>query len=130
MIKFIAIATDDDEPELARLVEGLDSIRVRGADLDELSAEAVRSGIHKASRRLADSGWTSMVRMREDDEEIHIYFREQQGEMVGLTIMSLEGGESMFINLVGRIDPAGLGSLGDSLDLPQLETVQDAGNGN
>ena len=35
----------------------------------------------------------------------------------------------MMINLVGKIDPAGLGSLASGLDLPQLEqAVKEAGD--
>ena len=82
-------------------------------------------------RKLAEHGWTSMVRIRDDDEEIHIYFKDQGGEMVGLTVLSLEEDEAMLINLVGRIDPTGLGSLANSLDLPQLEqAAQNAGEDN
>lgn len=127
MMKFIALATDEDEPELSKLVEGLESIRVRGADLESIGTEGVRSGIRNASEKLAEHGWTSMVRIRDDEEEVHIYFKDQDGEMVGLTVLSLENDEAMLINLVGKIDPSALASLGDSLDLPQLEkAAQDA----
>lgn len=127
MIKFIALAADEEEPELSRLVEGLESIRVRGADLDTARAAGVRSGIRNATQMLTEKGWNSMVRMRDEDEEVYIYFKEQEGEMMGLTVLSLEGDEAMLINLVGKIDPAGLGSLASGLDLPQLEqAVQEA----
>jgi len=128
MIKFIALATHEEEPELSQLVEELESIRVRGADVEVIGAEGVRSGIRSAAQKLTENGWTSMVRIRDDDEEVYIYFKEQAGEMMGLTVLSLEGDEAMLINLVGKIDPAGLGSLASGLDLPQLEqAVQSAG---
>ena len=127
MLKFIALATDEEEPELTEILEGLQSIRVRGADLETLDVEAIRSGIRDAAEKLATSGWISMVRMRDKDEEVHIFFKEQNGEMVGLTVLSVEEDEAMFINLVGKIDPASLGNLASGLDLPQLEqAVQDA----
>lgn len=129
MIKFIALATDDEEPEFSRMVEGLKSIRVRGANLEGVSAEEVRSGIRSASQKLAEQGWISMVRIRDQDEEVYIYFKEQEDEMMGLTVLSLEHDEAMLINLVGKIDPAGLGGLASSLDLPQLEqAIQESGD--
>ena len=130
MMKFIALATDEAEPELARLIEGLKSIRVRGADLDRGNADDVRSGIRDATQQLAERGWISMVRIRDDNEEIHIYFKDQEGEMVGLTVLSLEGDEAMLINLVGKVDPTGLGSLAEGLDLPQLEQAVEEANDN
>ena len=129
MIKFIALATNEEEPELSQLVEELESIRVRGADLETLDPERVRAEIRRAAQSLADSGWISMVRMRDEDEEVYIYFKEQEGEMMGLTVLSLEEDEAMMINLVGKIDPADLGSLASGLDFPQLEqAVKEAGD--
>lgn len=121
MIKFIALATSEEEPELSRLLEDLESVRVRGADLEETDTEVVRSGILAAAEKLQESGWTSMVRMRDTDEEVYIYLREMDGEMMGLTVLTLEDDEGMLINLVGKIDPEGLGRLASGLDLPQLE---------
>ena len=103
------------------MLEGLESIRVRGSDLESVDTESVRTGIRAATERLAADGWLSMVRMRDHDEEIHIYFKERAGEMVGLTVLSIEEDEAMLINLVGTIDPAGLADLATGLDLPQLE---------
>ena len=130
MLKFIALATDEEEPELARLVEELDSIRVRGADLEEIDADRLRTGIRETAKRLTDSGWSSMVRIREEDEEVHVFFKEQDGEMMGLTVLSLEDDEAMLINLVGKIDPTTLGSLASGLDLPQLEDAISASDSN
>lgn len=121
MIKFIALATNEEEPELSQLVEELESIRVRGADLEKTDTEVVRSGILAAAEKLKESGWTSMVRIRDTDEEVYIYFKEKDGEMMGLTVLTLEDDEGMLINLVGKIDPEGLGRLASGLDLPQLE---------
>lgn len=121
MMKFIALATDEDDPELSKMVEDLESIRVRGADLEGVDVEEARSGIQRATTKLVDAGWSSMVRMREDDEEVYIYFKEEAGQMVGLTVLSLEGDEAMLINLVGKIDPTKLSSLAYGLDLPQLD---------
>ena len=121
MLEFIALATGEEEPELARLVENLESIRVRGANIESLDRERLRSGIAATVARLTDSGWTSMVRVREEAEEVHVFFKEQDGEMQGLTVLSLEEDEAMLINLVGGNDPTQLGRLATGLDLPQLE---------
>lgn len=121
MMKLIALATHDDDPELAGLVEDLDSIRVRGADLDSARVESVRGAMRGVSERLAGAGWQTMVRMRDENEEVYVYFKEKDGDIVGLTVLSLEDGEAMLINLVGLIDPAGLSGLADGLDLPELE---------
>ncbi len=124
MLRFIAVATDEEEPELSKITRNLESIRVRGADLTGASLDSVRSGFETAARQLQEKGWTSMVRMREDNEEVNIFFKEEEGEMVGLTVLTINGEEAMLINLVGKIDPADLAGLAEGLDLdlPRIET--------
>lgn len=128
MLKFIALATDEEDPDLSRIAENLKSIRVRGADLDEAGLEAVRSGFQNAAQKLKETGWSSMVRVREEDEEIYIFFKEEEGQMVGLTVLTLEADEAMLINLVGNIDPSDLSGLAEGLDLnlPQIDHVPDS----
>ena len=117
MLKFIAAATDEDEPDLSRIAENLESIRVRGAELDEGGLAAIRSGFQNAAQNLKAAGWTSMVRVREEDEEVLIFFKEEGGQMVGLTVFTLEDKDAMMINLVGNIDPSDLSGLAEGLDL-------------
>lgn len=117
MLKFIAAAIDEEDPEFSRIAESLKSIRVRGADLDKGGADSIRSGFENAAQQLKAAGWTSMVRVREDNEEVYVFFKEQSGEMVGLTVFTLEGSEAMMINLVGNIDPSDLSGLAEGLDL-------------
>ncbi len=121
MMKLIALATDDDEPELAQLVENLDSIRVRGSNLEGVHRDEVRTAMRGASERLRRAGWKTMVRLEESDESTYVFYREQDGNVLGLTVLSLEDEEAMLINLVGPIDPVQLGQLARGLDLPQLE---------
>ena len=121
MMKLIALATEEEESDLSRLVEGLHSIRVRGSNLEDLRLEEVRSAMRGASDRLAAAGWSMMVRIRERDEEVYVFAKQQDNELVGLTVLSLEDAEAMLINLVGRIDPVGLSALANGLDLPRLE---------
>jgi hypothetical protein len=124
MLKFVARAMDEEDPDFSRIVDNLKSIRVRGAEIDDLGMESVRSGLRNASEKLKAAGWLSMVRMREDDEEVYVFFKQQGEEMVGLTVFTVEDEEVMLINLVGNIDPSDLGQLADGLDLdlPDIRT--------
>jgi hypothetical protein len=127
MLKFIAAVTDEEDPDLSRIAENLKSIRVRGAELDETGLEGVRSGFQNAAEKLKAAGWSSMVRVREEDEEVYIFFKEEMGQMLGLTVLTLEDAEAMMINLVGNIDPSDLAGLAEGLDLdlPDMKSVTD-----
>jgi hypothetical protein len=122
MLGLIAAALDDEEPEFSELVRGLAGIRVRIAEAADLDLEALRSGFHAASAWLEEQGWEPFVRLREDDEELYVFMRVIDDEMVGATLLALEPeAEVVMVNVVGRLDPALLASLADSLDIPQLD---------
>ena len=64
------------------------------------------------------------MRVRDQGQETFIYMKEQDGRIVGLTVLTFKPGEeAAVINIAGRIDPAQIGRLGQTLKLPQLEKV-------
>ena len=121
LLKLVAGATRKAEPEFSQLIAGLDAVRVRVAPLEDLDLEEVRGGIARATGWLEERGWQTIVRAREDDEEIYIYLLESEGVIAGLAILAIEAGdEAVVINIVGKIDLSQLELLGEALDIPQL----------
>jgi hypothetical protein len=124
LLKLIASATSEDDPDFAKLVSGLQAIRVQVAPLQGLDAEKVRAKMEQAVRWLEAKGWTAVVRTREKGQESYIYTRQVQGQIVGLAVLSFEPGkEAAVVNIVGHLDPDQLGRLGRGLHVNQLEKV-------
>ncbi|HTQ79312.1 MAG TPA: DUF4252 domain-containing protein [Thermoanaerobaculia bacterium] len=124
LLKLIGNATGEDSPEFAKLISGLQAIRVQVAPLKNLDPGKVRAKLDQAVHWLDSRGWTAIVRSRDKGEETYIYTREIKGQIVGLTVLSFEPGkEAAVINIVGHLDPAQLGRLGRTMNLPQLEKV-------
>jgi hypothetical protein len=123
MLHLIAAAGKDD-PDFSALVGGLQAIHVQVFPLKGIKSESIKPKIDHAVRWLEDRGWKANVRVREGGEETFIYMKELDGKIVGLTVLTFNpGDEAAVINIAGRIDPAQLGRLGRTLDLPQLEKV-------
>ncbi len=121
LLRLVAAATRGAEPEFADLVASLDAVRLRVAPAEDVDLKRVRGAVGEAADWLEDKGWSVVVRAREDDEEIFIYTRDLEGEIVGMAILVIEeGGDVAVINIVGRIDLAQLEKLGEALDIPQL----------
>ena len=124
LLGLVAAALDDEDPEFSELVRGLEGIRVRVAEADDLDLEALRSGFSRATSWLQANGWDTLLRVREDDEEFYVYTRLDEGEMVGMALLALEpGDEVVMVNVIGRLDLALMAALADSLDIPQLGVV-------
>ena len=124
LLKLIAAGARGEDPEFSSLIAGLKGITVQAVPLKDVDAGSVRAKIGQAVRWLEDRGWKPTMRVREEGEETYIYLKEQDGQILGLTVLTFQPGEeAAVINIAGRIDPAQLGRLGQNLDLPQLEKV-------
>ena len=124
MLNLISAFAGDDDPEFAQLVGALDAIRVRSGEFAPADSAAVRGRLGAALDWLDGNGWLAMVRVREPGEEIHIYSREQDGDLVGFTILAIEEEEATAINLIGRIDPSQLVRLVEGLDIDVLGDIE------
>lgn len=127
MMRLVAAATAEDDPELSRALAGIQRIRVLASDEVDDPA-AARSALTAAGARLEDQGWTRMVRMAEDDELVLVYVRENGDRFDGMTVLVAEDEDVSLVNLVGDIDPATIGRLAaDFHSLPDLDDLADLG---
>lgn len=120
MLKLIGKVALDEDPEFAGIMNTLEAIRVQIAPVDRLQSEDIRKGLDTGVSMLENLGWYRMVLTRDEGEEVHIYGRESDGDLQGLTVLAVEDDEVIVLNLVGRIDPDQLGSLMSGLDLPEV----------
>jgi hypothetical protein len=68
-------------------------------DLDALAGDT------RFERRLAEDGWSLMVRTREKAERTWVYVRNGPGEtLTNLFVVSLEGSELTLVRVDGRLD--------------------------
>jgi hypothetical protein len=121
LLHLVAAAAKDD-PGFSSVMAGLKSIKVQVYPLKGVDAAAVKVRIGRAVHWLEDHGWKSSVRVREKGDETYIYLKQTGDRIEGLTLLSLSAGdEAVIINIVGKIDPAELGRLGQGLHVPQLQ---------
>jgi len=97
-------ADDDDASTIVSGIGGVDfaSYKVHGLpDLDGLA------GSPRFERQLAQSGWSLMVRTRENAERTWVYVRsDEQGALRNLFVVSLEKEELTLVRLDGHLDRA------------------------
>ncbi len=127
LLRLVAEASRNEDPELARLLSRLKGIYVRGYPLSRSQAGAVGRRTSDFARRLEGQGWDTVVRVREEDEQVDMYIRSDGDNIAGLVVMvvSPDEDETIFVNIVGDIDPEEIGRIGskfhiDALDRPEI----------
>jgi hypothetical protein len=119
LLRLVAEASRYEDPELADLLVKLKAIQMRGFPLRRADFEDIERHAERLSRHLEDEGWDTVMHVRDHDERVDMYLRTYRGEIAGLLVMVVEPGEneSVFVNIVGEIDPEQIGRLGRKFNL-------------
>lgn len=121
LLRMVAGATRKEDPGFASVIASLQAIQVRVFPVAAAAQESFKGKIGRAARWLEERGWHSTMRLREQDQEVYIYLKQAGGQIQGLTLLAVDPGEAVVINIVGRIDPDEIGRLGQRLNMPQLQ---------
>ncbi len=122
MIQLVAEATRESDPELAEVLAQLKAVEVLVFDVGEDVSDAVRRDITRQARELQKLGWTEAISIRLRDARGHVFLRIEDKVPVGLAALYHDGkaSEAVFVNIVGRIEPAQIGRLASKFDLDLL----------
>ncbi len=120
LLRFVSKAAEKEDPELSRLLENLKLIKVDVFPMDEISFDEVESVINRISKELESKNWERMVRVKEAKQRVEIYNQFIDDILSGLVVMAISDDEAVFVNIIGNIDPAQLGKLGDKFGIPKL----------
>ncbi len=127
LLRMVAETVKGEDPDLSSLLSNLRSIRVQVMPLEDGNESLVKTSIGRAVRWLEGQGWKSTVRVREKGQETHIYLKETDGKVMGMTVLAMGEGEAVVINIAGRFDPAEIGRISRGLnidmDLPGMDKV-------
>jgi len=116
MLNFVGMMSSSESPETSEMISKLKGIRVQIYSLDE-DANAARDQFGKTKSSLKSSGWEPIVQVNEDDEQVLVYMKTNEGNMEGMTVMVVDDEEAVFVNVIGQLNPAELGRVMDSFDV-------------
>jgi len=117
MLGFVkAAAAASEDPEAAKLLEGIEGVRVRV--YEHLADPAgVVEFIDDASEAMERQGWQRSVYVQDEGERVRVYMRFDDTRMSGMTVMVTDETEAVFVSVAGQIDPAVLGRVAGTLGI-------------
>ena len=77
------------------------------------------------ANELDAQGWERVVRVREYESHVYIYFRlsDDADLIYGIAIMAAEQSETVLVNIVGDISVEDLGALARRFDIDELSEI-------
>jgi len=114
---------DKSDPEIAKLLRGLQLVQVNVVGLADDNRDQMREHIGKLRTDLAGKGWERIVSAKQGKEDVAIFLKTRGEEAVeGLAITVIEGDkEAVLINIVGNIKPEQVAMLGEKMGVDPLK---------
>jgi len=116
LLQFVGMMSEEGNPETSEIMSQLKGVRVFGYPIVDDPGVA-REKFVEVKNTLKSKGWEPVVQVNEEDEQVLIYMKMNGASMEGMTVMTVDEEEVMFINIIGKLDPKQLGKVMDGLDV-------------
>ncbi len=123
MLQFASKFLDKEgDAEAKQLVSGLKGIYVRSLEFSK-PGEYSEQDVESLRSLLKASVWSRVVgvRSKKQGENADVYFRMENGKVMGLAIIATEPKELTFVHIDGPIDPDKLEGLSGHFGIPQVD---------
>jgi len=121
LIGMVSSLAHEEDPEAAEILSKLEFVKVRIYDLNG-DIETATKTITEVTKVIKKDNWENIITVNEDDEKVRIFSKTTDNKIEGIIVMIVtsdteKGGEAVFINIVGEIDPAKIAKVTQSLNI-------------
>ncbi len=125
LISLAARFVEKDEPEVAKLLKGLQLVHVNVIGINDDNRAEIEGKAKKVRKELDSNGWEKIVVAQQQGQNVGVYLKTQNKETVqGLVVTVMDGTkQAVFVNVVGDIRPEQLSLLGERLHIEPLKEL-------
>ncbi len=125
LINLVARLTEDSEPEIAKILRGLKSVRVNVIELNDDNSEEIKARVASVRKQLTAEGWERILTVQDKKEDVGVFIKLKGEEAVeGIAVTVIDGGkEAVFVNIVGDIRPEQIAEVGERLNIDPLKKL-------
>ena len=130
LLNMITNLIRSEDEEAADFISKLLRVTVNVFESDDIDIDEVATSMSVVAEELDSAGWDRVVRVREDESHVDIYFRlaADSDVIYGIAIMVAEPGETVLVNIVGDISTDDISALGRRFQLEELVDLEVAEN--
>lgn len=116
LLQFMSAAASAEDPQAAALMRNLEGVRVNVYDTAGMMTPALEQ-IAAVKTLLQKESWQPVIQVKEAGEEVQIFMKGDDQGMQGLTVMTVNEEEAVFINILGEINPDQLDEVMSNLNI-------------
>ena len=105
LVKKVVRLVDDEDQEELRAISHVKRVAVATYRVRSLPEDMDLDVPYRFERKLAKLGWEVVVRQREDDEHVWVFYRlDEEDSIRNLYVVTLDAYELTVVDLEGRLD--------------------------
>lgn len=122
LLNLITNLIRNEDEMAAEFISKLARVNVQVYPSDKIDVDEAALSMTSLASNLDSSGWERVVRIREDDEHVDIYFRlsDDANTIFGIAIMVAEATDTVLVNIVGDINVNDIEALGRRFEIAEL----------
>ena len=126
LLNMVTNLLKQEDEQAANFISKLMRVNVNVFESDALDVDAISSSMAVLATELDGQGWERVVRVREDESHVDIYFRlSPDADLIyGIAIMVAEQSEAVLVNIVGDISVDDLGALARRFGIDELSEIE------
>lgn len=119
----LAASVIEDDPQAKALLQSLEGVRVKVYEVEPGEAQAVSDDLGAMSQQLVSQSWEPIILVREEGESTHMLVKMDGEQIQGLAVMTTDGEEAVFVNVMGDLQPHLFNQAIAALDVPAPEVT-------
>ena len=120
----VHFSDEEVDPGVTDLLENLLLVQVERYAVKPSIFDKVLGKNKEIASFLKKHKWQRIVRVREDDEDVHVFVKSRKEKIVGIVVLVLSNNdEAIFVNVVGRFSPKSLARIGTKYEFNAFEDV-------
>lgn len=125
LLNMVTNLLKQEDEQAASFISKLMRVNVNVFESGDIDVAEIASSMAVLANELDAQGWERVVRVREDESHVDIYFRlsDDADLIYGIAIMAAEQSETVLVNIVGDISVEDLGALARKFDIDELSEI-------
>ncbi|MGI9250663.1 MAG: DUF4252 domain-containing protein [Pseudohongiellaceae bacterium] len=117
-----------EDEDAADFISKLLRVTVQVFEDEDLDVEAMSETIAEITSEMDTQGWERVVRVRDDDDHVDVYFRlSDAADMIhGIAVMVVDENETALVNVVGDISANDITELARRFDIDELKNYDNS----
>lgn len=131
LLNIISRVVEHQDRDAADILARIEWVNVNVFLDGQFDRDSLAGYMAEISDELEANYWERIVRVREEDAYVDVYFQlsEDSSRIYGITVLAAEESEAVLVNIVGDLSVDDINALGGHFDIDELINLDLDGNG-